>query len=81
MNNFVDKYLPLRLQHQISEQMRKTFLNCEYVQDLFVKYELVDSNVFEQLHQILFLDNGKADMLETISKMNTNIVRAEKMTN
>jgi hypothetical protein len=46
-----------------------------------VKFELVDSNVFEQLHQILFLDNGKADMLETISKMNTNIVRAEKTTN
>ena len=73
MNNFVDKYAPIRVQYQISSILRKLFFRVDHLDDLFERYELAESAKFEELHQILFMDSGKADIVEAIEKMNLQV--------
>lgn len=73
MNNFVDKYAPIRVQHQLSAIFRKVFFEMDSIHDLFERYERAESAKFEELHQILFMDAGKADIVEAIEKMNLHV--------
>lgn len=43
------------------------------IHDLFDRYERAESAKFEELHQILFLDSGKADIVAAIEKMNLHV--------
>ena len=73
LNNFVDKYAPIRVQYQISSIMRKIFYQLDNLDDLFKRYEVAESAKFQELHQILFMDSGKADIVEAIEKMNLGV--------
>jgi len=43
---------------------------------MFEKFEEAESAMFEELHQILLIDTGKADVAAQIEKMNLNIANA-----
>ena len=73
LNNFVDKYAPIRVQHQLSSIFRAAFYDLKSLDDLFDRYERAESAKFEELHQILFLDSGKADIVSAIEKMNLHV--------
>jgi len=79
LNNFVDKYAPIRIQHQLSTVMRSMFDKLENASDLYDRYEKAESAKFEELHQILFMDGGKADIVDAIEKMNLHVAREQKL--
>ena len=70
INNFVDKYYPVRIVHQMSSIFRSVFHNVRYVEELHEKYEEAESLMLDELHQILIMDTGRADLAEVIEHMN-----------
>lgn len=57
----------------MSSIFRKAFYNLGSLDELFDRYERAESAKFEELHQILFMDSGKADIVEAIEKMNLHV--------
>lgn len=53
--------------------MRKLLYRVDHLDDLFERYEQAESAKFEELHQILFMDSGKADIVDAIEKMNLHV--------
>ena len=62
--------------------MRPTFTRIGYFnkmsdfEDVMEKYEEQESIQLNELHQILILDTGRADIANEIEKMNFNIAKA-----
>jgi hypothetical protein len=50
LNNFVDKYHPIRVQHQLSSIFRNCFFELGSLNELFERYERHESAKFEELH-------------------------------
>jgi len=46
---------------------------------MYEKFEETESAMFEELHQILLMDGGRADIGSTIEIMNSNIAKAQKI--
>lgn len=66
----MDKYYPIRLNHQISTMLRTTFHTVQFVEELHVKYEEAESQMLDELHRILIMDTGRADLAQVIERMN-----------
>lgn len=79
MTNFIDKYQPIRIQHHISTILRATLHDVGNFKHLYEKFEEAESGMFDELHQILLMDGGRADVTEMIERMNLNIARAERI--
>ena len=79
MSNFQDKYLPLRVQHQISAVLRPVLYKATDFYEAFNLFEETESDQFNELHQILLMDTGRVDIANTIEKMNLNIAKAQKI--
>ena len=79
MSNFQDKYLPLRVQHQISAVLRPVLYKAMDFQEAYGIFEETEGDMFNEFHQILLMDTGRADVADTIEKMNLNIAKAQKI--
>lgn len=62
--------------HQISTILRSTFHNVSYVEELHEKYEEAESLMLDELHQILIMDTGRADLSDVIERMNFQVASA-----
>ena len=76
INNFIEKYQPIRIQHHLSSIMRQTLTGVDDFDTMFARFEEAESAMFEELHQILLMDGGRADIAATIENMNMNIAKA-----
>ena len=50
INNYIDKYLPVRIAHQMSGVLRPSFYNVTDFDEMYAKYEESETQMFEELH-------------------------------
>jgi hypothetical protein len=70
IQNFIDKYQPIRIQHQISSLMHSTFYKVESLEQLYDKFVNAETNLFNELHSIMLLDKSKTDIQTLILNLN-----------
>jgi len=66
IENFIDKYQPIRIQSQFSELLNQVFDESPFAKVL----QATEKRMFESLHQALLVDNGVADLLGQMIKIN-----------
>ena len=49
------------------------------VGELYAKYEQAESKTFQELHQLLFVDDGRANFAAQIESMNYSIAKVQKV--
>ena len=59
IENFIDKYQPIRIQSQVSELINQVFDESPYSKLIAT----AEKRMFDNLHQTLLIDNGVADLL------------------
>ena len=79
LNNFIDKYLPLKFQNQLSKLFKSTFFMCDDVGLLYDRYENADRKIFERLHETIFRDKGRANLLGEIEDMNLEVAERQDL--
>lgn len=75
----MDKYLPIRVQHQLSNLMHSILSRQTSLPELYLKFQDVECTMFQELHQIVFLDRGKTDIAEIINRMNQDVAKVQKI--
>ena len=70
MENFIDKYSPIRVQSQISEVLHDMTQHAPQLRDLFVESE---KRKFNELHQALLVDNGVGQLLLEMKRVNKEL--------
>jgi hypothetical protein len=63
----------------ISSIFRSTFHGATLVEELHEKYEEAESLMLDELHHILIMDTGRADIADIIEKMNYQVAVAQKV--
>ena len=56
--------------------MRPVLYKATDFYEAFNLFEETESDMFNELHQILLMDTGRVDIADTIEKMNLNIAKA-----
>ena len=68
IENYIDKYQPIRVQSQISELLNEIFSGKE--KELLTE---VEGKKFEDLHTLLLMDNGVANLMEQMNNINKDL--------
>ncbi|CDW77434.1 UNKNOWN [Stylonychia lemnae] len=76
IENFIEKYVPIRVQSQISEILNEVITGKQKE-----VLEEIEKRKFDELHQILLLDNGMADLIQQIKNMNADLGFIEEAQN
>ena len=63
----------------MSQLFRGTLYKPKDLKALLKKFEETESQMFEDFHNILMVDTGRADLADMIEKMNYNIARVQKL--
>ena len=50
-----------------------------FVEELHEKYEEAESLMLDELHQILIMDTGRADLADVVERMNFQVASAQKI--
>eukprot|EP00347_Sterkiella_histriomuscorum_P014931 403358959 len=73
IENFIEKYVPIRVQSQISEILNEVMSGKQ-----LELLEEVEKKKFDELHQVLLLDSGVANLLQQIKSMNADLGHIEE---
>lgn len=68
IENFVEKYVPIRVQSQISEILGEVLTGKQ--RELLSE---IEKRKFDELHQVLLIDNGFSNLLLQMKNINTDL--------
>ena len=75
IENFIDKYLPIRVQSHLSEVIGNIF---DKGTDFHIKLEAVEKRKFEELYEVILADDGIPNLMGRIDHIMNQVKESQE---